>query len=138
MDPVLNRRISSIFLNELENFKKAMELLPQSENEEHFQFILHKIRPSMVIFEMESLIRHSELILEKKENGGCILQQRRGLENRNCSHRRGIGPAQNISAIPVIIHSGIMVAVKFIVGFNPVVDMQFAVNIIDMLAHGFH
>jgi hypothetical protein len=69
MDPVLNRRISSIFLNELENFKKAMELLPQSENEEHFQFILHKIRPSMVIFEMESLIRHSELILEKKKMG---------------------------------------------------------------------
>ena len=69
MDPVLNRRISSIFVNELENFKKAMELLPHAENEDQFQFILHKIRPTMVIFEMESLIRHSELILEKKKKG---------------------------------------------------------------------
>ena len=69
MDPVLNRRISSIFVNELENFKKIMQTLPESENEELFQFNLHKIRPSMVIFEMEALIKQSESLLDKKKRG---------------------------------------------------------------------
>ena len=72
MDPVLNRRISSIFVSELENFKKIMQLLPDSENEELFQFNLHKIRPSMVIFEMETLIRQSESLLDKLKSGARI------------------------------------------------------------------
>ena len=69
MDPVLNRRISSIFLNEFEAFLKTLSELPTHENGDAFQFSLHKIRPSLVIFELDSVIKLYDKLSARKREG---------------------------------------------------------------------
>ena len=71
-DPVLNRRITSIFLNEFETFKRHFIHLPSSTDLDQFQFLLHKIRPSLVIFELDNLIKKYEEFLDVKKTGGNI------------------------------------------------------------------
>ncbi len=71
-DPVLNRRIASIFLNEFESFKKMFASLPSIEALDQLQFALHKIKPSLVIFELDSLVKKYEELLEIKKSGGTI------------------------------------------------------------------
>lgn len=61
-DSVLNRRIASIFINELENHKKLLKDF-SSENLQELEFAIHKIRPSLVIFEMEHLLNPYEMII---------------------------------------------------------------------------
>ena len=72
MDPVLNRRISSIFLNEFETFHKILSELPSHEDGDLFQFTLHKIRPSLVIFELDSLIKLYDALSARKREGQKI------------------------------------------------------------------
>ena len=71
-DPVLNRRITSIFLNEFEIFKKHFSHLPSTSDLDQFQFLLHKIRPSLVIFELDGLIKKYEELLDIRKTGGTI------------------------------------------------------------------
>jgi predicted transcriptional regulator len=71
-DPVLNRRITSIFLSEFETFKRHFTLLPSSTDLDQFQFLLHKIRPSLVIFELDNLIKKYEEFLDVRKTGGAI------------------------------------------------------------------
>jgi len=71
-DPVLNRRITSIFLSEFETFKRHFTKLPSTTDLDQFQFLLHKIRPSLVIFELDSLIKKYEEFLDVKKTGGTI------------------------------------------------------------------
>lgn len=71
-DPVLNRRITSIFLSEFETFKRHFTQLPSTTDLDQFQFLLHKIRPSLVIFELDSLIKKYEEFLDVKKTGGTI------------------------------------------------------------------
>ena len=71
-DPVLNRRITSIFLNEFESFKRIFATLPSLEELDQLQFSLHKIKPSLVIFELDSLIKKYEEFLDIKKSGGSI------------------------------------------------------------------
>ena len=71
-DPVLNRRITSIFLSEFETFKRHFNLLPSSADLDQFQFLLHKIRPSLVIFELDNLIKKYEGFLDVKKTGGTV------------------------------------------------------------------
>lgn len=71
-DPVLNRRITAIFINEFESFKKHFTLLPSSADLDHFQFLLHKIRPSLVIFELDMLIKKYEKFIDISKTGGAI------------------------------------------------------------------
>lgn len=71
-DPVLNRRITSIFLSEFETFKRHFSQLPSSTDLDQFQFLLHKIRPSLVIFELDNLIKKYEEFLDVKKTGGTI------------------------------------------------------------------
>ena len=72
MDPVLNRRISSIFLNEFEAFLKTLSELPSHEDGDIFQFSLHKIRPSLVIFEVDNLIKLYDVLSARKREGEKI------------------------------------------------------------------
>ena len=72
-DPVLNRRITSIFINEFESFKKHFANLPSSSIDlDQFQFLLHKIRPSLVIFELDTLIKKYEEFFDIRKTGGAI------------------------------------------------------------------
>lgn len=71
-DPVLNRRITSIFLNEFDSFKKVLVSLPTMKDIDHFQFLLHKIKPSMVIFELDTLVKKYEELLDTMKSGDSI------------------------------------------------------------------
>jgi hypothetical protein len=73
-DPVLNRRITSIFINEFESFRKYFANLPLTAELDHFQFVLHKTRPSLVIFELDSLIKKYEEYLDIRKTGGNIAE----------------------------------------------------------------
>lgn len=69
-DPVMNRRITSIFLHDFESFKELFTALGEHKHLDQIKFALHKIKPSLVIFEMEDLITQYEEFLElaKKED----------------------------------------------------------------------
>lgn len=71
-DPILNRRIASIFVNEFENFITLLKNLPSEPNAENIRFSLHKLRPSLVIFEMDKIIKHFESLSNRKENSDPI------------------------------------------------------------------
>lgn len=73
-DPVLNRRITSIFVSEFETFKKHFIKLPSVTDLDQLQFLLHKIRPSLVIFELDHLIKKYEEFLDVKKTGGTIAE----------------------------------------------------------------
>jgi len=73
-DPVLNRRITSIFLNEFESFKRHFTNLPSTPELDQLQFLLHKIRPSLVIFELDALIKKYEEYLDIRKTGGNIAE----------------------------------------------------------------
>lgn len=64
-DPVMNRRITSIFLQDVESFKELFSLLGEETQLEHIKFALHKIKPSLVIFEMDDMINQYEDLLNQ-------------------------------------------------------------------------
>jgi len=68
MDKILNKRIASIFLHELESFKNDLITLPDENNSATIKFNIHKIRPSMIIFELDSLLEKYESLAERKNN----------------------------------------------------------------------
>lgn len=68
-DPVLNRRIASIFLNDFENFLLAFAELPALEETENIKFLIHKNSPSFIIFELEPLLTKYNYFLDKKQDG---------------------------------------------------------------------
>ena len=63
-DPVMNRRITSIFLHDFESFKDLFSALAKRHQLDQIKFALHKIKPSLVIFEMDDLISQYEELLE--------------------------------------------------------------------------
>jgi HPt (histidine-containing phosphotransfer) domain-containing protein len=68
-DPVLNRRIATIFLNDFQNFKSGFSQLADSNQLDAIQFQLHKIKPSLVIFELEVLSKQFEELLQQAKTG---------------------------------------------------------------------
>ena len=68
----MNRRIASIFLNDFEAFKELLSSLTSPNQIEQIQFALHKIKPSLVIFEMDELLEQFEEILAKAKLGITI------------------------------------------------------------------
>jgi hypothetical protein len=72
-DPVLNRRIASIFLNDLENFITIFSDLPSLTETDNLKFLIHKHSPSFIIFEFESLLASYNSFLERKMNHESIL-----------------------------------------------------------------
>ncbi len=72
-DPILNRRIASIFLNDLENFLSVFSGLPSLTETDTLKFLIHKHSPSFIIFELETLLASYNYFLEKKINHETIL-----------------------------------------------------------------
>lgn len=72
-DTVLNRRIASIFLNDLENFLLVFSSLPSMTETDELKFLIHKHSPSFIIFELETLLADYNSFLEKKMNHENIL-----------------------------------------------------------------
>ncbi len=68
-DPVLNRRIASIFLNDFENFLIAFAELPTLNETENIKFLIHRNSPSFIIFELEPLLSKYNFFLDKKHAG---------------------------------------------------------------------
>ena len=66
MDKILNKRIASIFLHELESFKNDLTTLPNENNSDAIKFNIHKIRPSMIIFELDSLLKNMNHLQNEK------------------------------------------------------------------------
>ena len=71
-DPVMNRRIASIFLNDFEAFKEIFSSITSTNQIGQAQFSLHKIKPSLVIFEMDELLEKYEEMLAKVKSGIAI------------------------------------------------------------------
>ncbi|MFM1794101.1 MAG: hypothetical protein RL642_486 [Bacteroidota bacterium] len=71
-DPVLNRRIASIFLHDFENFLSTFAQLPVLTETDELKFLIHKHSPSFIIFELEGLLAGYNLFLEKKRKGEII------------------------------------------------------------------
>lgn len=80
MDPVLNRRIASIFVSEFETFRNCLLELTENENADNLLFNLHKIRPSLVIFELDKLIKQYDQLAQRKKEGEQISKGDVGLE----------------------------------------------------------
>ncbi len=74
-DPMLNRRIVSIYINEFEILKSAVLELPQAENTDLIIAALHKIKPGMVIFEHADVLPKFEAVINKKKNNEAILKE---------------------------------------------------------------
>ena len=71
-DPVLNRRIASIFLSDFESFLATFSTLPETKELDSLKFLIHKNSPSFMIFELESLLSRYTLLVDKKINGVTI------------------------------------------------------------------
>jgi hypothetical protein len=81
MDPVLNRRITSIFISEFEDMNVALKNLPLAETADSFMAALHKIRPGMIIFERDELINKFERLISRKQGGETITKSDQKLED---------------------------------------------------------
>ena len=83
-DPVLNKRIISIFINELGSLRQQTESNIQ-ENLSELEFAIHKIKPSLLIFEMDTLVKDYENLLEHlridKDNENLVLKKNMIIKN---------------------------------------------------------
>ncbi len=68
-DAVLNRRITSAFINDYENFLQLFSELPNTNDLSELNFLIHKNSPSFMIFELESILAGYPALVEKKING---------------------------------------------------------------------
>jgi len=68
-DAVLNRRITSIFINQLEEFKELL-LHFNEDTVSNTEFMIHKIRPSLLIFEMNSILGEYSEMMDMWRNTG--------------------------------------------------------------------
>lgn len=71
-DPVLNRRIATIFLSDFESFLATFSTLPEIKELDNIKFLLHKNSPSFMIFELESLLSRYNWFIDKKMKGEKI------------------------------------------------------------------
>jgi hypothetical protein len=68
-DAVLNRRITSIFINDYENFLQIFSELPNTSDLTELSFLIHKNSPSFMIFELESILATYTAFVERKIKG---------------------------------------------------------------------
>ena len=68
-DAVLNRRITSIFINDYENFLQIFSELPNTSDLTELNFLIHKNSPSFMIFELESILATYTAFVERKIKG---------------------------------------------------------------------
>lgn len=79
-DPVMNRRITSIFLHDFESFKELFTSLVEQKHLDKIKFALHKIKPSLVIFEMDDLISQYEELLELAKKADSLSKEQKKME----------------------------------------------------------
>lgn len=79
-DPVMNRRITSIFLHDFESFKELFTALGEQKHLDMIKFALHKIKPSLVIFEMDDLISQYEELLELAKTADSLSKEQKNME----------------------------------------------------------
>lgn len=75
MDTVLNRRIATIFVTEFDSFRRCLLELINAESVDDFQFNLHKIRPSLIIFELDKVVKQFENLSRRKKDGDLVSDQ---------------------------------------------------------------
>lgn len=75
MDNVLNKRIASLFLNEFELFRNILAALPNHINADIIKFNIHKIRPSLIIFELDALLEKYESLANRKKEGELLSEE---------------------------------------------------------------
>ena len=75
MDTVLNRRIATIFVTEFDSFRRCLLELINVESVDDFQFNLHKIRPSLIIFELDKVVKQFENLSRRKRDGDLVSDQ---------------------------------------------------------------
>ena len=80
-DAVLNRRITSTFINDYENFLQLFSELPNTNDLSELNFLIHKNSPSFMIFELESVLAGYTALVDKKINGEEITK-----DNTECQH----------------------------------------------------
>ncbi len=68
-DAVLNRRITSVFINDYENFLQLFSELPNTNDLSELNFLIHKNSSNFMIFELESILAGYTALVEKKING---------------------------------------------------------------------
>lgn len=68
-DPALNRRITSIFINDYENFLQLFSELPNTNDLSELNFLIHKNSSNFMIFEFESILAGYTALVDKKING---------------------------------------------------------------------
>ena len=66
-DPALNRRIASIFLSELDAFRKKLEVFSTDGVRDTIQLVLFKLSPSFIIFEKDHLLKKIEGYINSAE-----------------------------------------------------------------------
>lgn len=80
-DAVLNRRITSIFINDYENFLQIFSELPNTNDLSELNFLIHKNSPSFMIFELESILASYTALVEKKIKGEEITKDNTELQH---------------------------------------------------------
>ncbi len=68
-DSILNKRITSILINQIEEFKQLLVIFDENEMAS-IEFITHKIRPSLLIFEMDTVVKQYSDMMEVWEKNG--------------------------------------------------------------------
>ena len=74
-DPVLNRRIVSIYINEFEVLRTAVLELFRAENTDLIVTALHKMKPGMVIFEHADILPKFDAVISRKKNNEPIQKE---------------------------------------------------------------
>lgn len=72
MDPVLIRRITSVFIIDFETFHDCLSGLAENENIDSLLLNLQKIRSNLVIFELDKLIKQYDQLAQRKREGEKI------------------------------------------------------------------
>ena len=80
-DAVLNRRITSTFINDYENFLQLFSELPNTNDLSELNFLIHKNSPSFMIFELESVLAGYTALVDKKINGEEITKDNTEFQN---------------------------------------------------------
>lgn len=68
-DSILNRRITTILINQLEEFRQMIVSFDENELPT-IEFTIHKIRPSLLIFELDTIIKSYTEMMEIWQKSG--------------------------------------------------------------------
>lgn len=94
----MNRRITSIFLHDFEAFKELFVSITQHKQMDQIKFALHKIKPSLVIFELDDLINQYDELMQIAQTEGLTSQHQEKLSSTIKETEIKIGKVKNFLA----------------------------------------